>query len=42
MEMMFMLNLIVAFDKNRLIGIENKLPCHYSEDLAYFKKSNNR
>ena len=33
-----MISLIVAYDKNRVIGINNKLPWHYKEDLAYFKK----
>jgi len=27
----------VAFDKNRGIGKDNKLPWHYPEDLQYFK-----
>lgn len=33
-----MVNLIVAIGKNNVIGIGNKLPWHYKEDLAYFKK----
>ncbi|HOE78197.1 MAG TPA: dihydrofolate reductase [Bacilli bacterium] len=33
-----MLSIIVAMDKNRLIGRGNDLPWHYPEDLAYFKK----
>lgn len=32
------LSLIVAMDKNGLIGIGNKLPWHIKGDLAYFKK----
>jgi len=33
-----MISLIVAFDPNRLIGSENKLPWHYKDDLKYFKE----
>lgn len=33
-----MLELVVAFDKNRLIGKGNELPWHISEDLKHFKK----
>lgn len=33
-----MLSIIVAFDKNQLIGKDNKMPWHYPEDLKYFKK----
>lgn len=33
-----MLELIVAFDENRLIGKGNELPWHISEDLKHFKK----
>lgn len=32
-----MLSIIVAMDKNRLIGRGNDLPWHYPEDLKYFK-----
>ncbi len=32
------LSLIVAMDKNRLIGNKNTLPWHFKEDLRYFKK----
>lgn len=32
-----MVNLIVAIAKNNVIGIGNKLPWHYKEDLQYFK-----
>lgn len=32
-----MFSIIVAFDKNQLIGKDNKLPWHYKEDLKYFK-----
>ncbi len=32
-----MLSLIVAMDKNNLIGQDNELPWHYKEDLQYFK-----
>lgn len=34
-----MINLIVAIGKNNLIGIDNDLPWHYSEDLKYFKET---
>ena len=34
-----MISLIVAFDNNRLIGSDNKLPWHYKEDLKYFKET---
>ena len=33
-----MISLIWAMDKNNLIGKDNDLPWHYSEDLAYFKE----
>ncbi len=33
-----MLSLIVAMDRNNLIGIDNKLPWHFKEDLEYFKE----
>lgn len=33
-----MLYLIVAYDKNHVIGFENKMPWHFKEDLAYFKQ----
>ncbi|QVK19553.1 dihydrofolate reductase [Mycoplasmatota bacterium] len=33
-----MLSIIVAFDKNQLIGKDNKMPWHYPEDLKYFKE----
>ncbi len=33
-----MLSLIVAMDKNNLIGKGNELPWHYKEDLKYFKE----
>jgi len=33
-----MISIIVAFDENRLIGANNKLPWHFREDLQYFKK----
>lgn len=32
-----MISLIFAMDKNNLIGKDNSLPWHYSEDLKYFK-----
>ena len=32
-----MISLIVAFDQNQLIGVNNQLPWHYKEDLKYFK-----
>ncbi|MAM71337.1 MAG: type 3 dihydrofolate reductase [Gammaproteobacteria bacterium] len=32
------LAVIVAMAKNRVIGINNKLPWHLSEDLKYFKR----
>lgn len=34
-----MISLIVAHDKNRVIGLNNKMPWHYPEDLQYFKKT---
>ena len=34
-----MISLIVAFDRQRLIGSGNKLPWHYKEDLQYFKET---
>lgn len=33
-----MISLILAMDKNNLIGNKGKLPWHIPEDLAYFKK----
>ncbi|ERJ13574.1 dihydrofolate reductase [Haloplasma contractile] len=33
-----MLSIIVAFDQNRLIGKDNKMPWHFKEDLRYFKE----
>ncbi|MCL2560214.1 MAG: dihydrofolate reductase [Turicibacter sp.] len=33
-----MISMIVAFDENRLIGADNKLPWHFKEDLQYFKE----
>jgi len=33
-----MLELIVAYDENRLIGKGNELPWHIPEDLKHFKK----
>lgn len=33
-----MFSIIVAFDKNRLIGKNNKMPWHFPEDLKYFKE----
>ncbi|NLE47866.1 MAG: dihydrofolate reductase [Sandaracinaceae bacterium] len=32
------LKLIVAFDRNRLIGAENTLPWNYPEDLRHFRE----
>lgn len=32
-----MINLIVAIGKNNVIGLGNKLPWHYKEDMKYFK-----
>ncbi len=32
-----MLSLIVAFDRNRLIGKDNAMPWHLPKDLKYFK-----
>ena len=34
-----MISLIFAMDKNNLIGKDNSLPWHYSEDLKYFKNT---
>lgn len=33
-----MISLIVAMDKNRVIGFENEMPWHLPNDLKYFKK----
>ncbi|XMB66559.1 dihydrofolate reductase [Mycoplasmatota bacterium zrk1] len=33
-----MISIIVAHDKNLLIGKDNQLPWHYGEDLKYFKR----
>lgn len=33
-----MISLIVAYDKNRVIGLNGKMPWHFKEDLAYFKQ----
>lgn len=33
-----MISLIWAMDENRLIGINQKLPWHFKDDLAYFTK----
>ena len=33
-----MISLIVAHDKNRVIGYENQMPWHLPGDLQYFKK----
>ena len=33
-----MISLIVAMDRNRVIGASNQLPWHLPEDLKYFKK----
>ena len=32
-----MISMIVAYDQNRLIGADNKLPWHFKADLQYFK-----
>lgn len=32
------LSIMVAMDKNRVIGKDNALPWHFKEDLRYFKK----
>lgn len=34
-----MISLIVAHDKNRVIGFENKMPWHLPGDLKYFKET---
>lgn len=34
-----MINLIVAMDKNGIIGKNNSLPWHYPEDLKHFKRT---
>lgn len=34
-----MISLIVAFDDNRVMGYNNKMPWHLPGDLAYFKKT---
>ena len=33
------ITLVVAMNKERVIGIDNRLPWHIPEDLAYFKKT---
>lgn len=33
-----MVSLIVAIGKHGLIGLDNKLPWHYKEDMQYFKR----
>ena len=33
-----MISMIVAFDPNRLIGADNKLPWHYPQDMKNFRK----
>jgi dihydrofolate reductase len=33
-----MISLLVAMDRNRGIGVDNKLPWHLPADLAYFKR----
>ena len=33
-----MISLLVAMDKNRVIGVNNQLPWHLPSDLAYFKR----
>jgi dihydrofolate reductase len=33
-----MISLILAMDKNRVIGIDNRMPWHLPADLAYFKQ----
>lgn len=33
-----MISLIVAIGQENLIGLDNKLPWHYKEDMKYFKK----
>ncbi|WP_400241843.1 dihydrofolate reductase [Niallia sp. JL1B1071] len=33
-----MISLIVAMDRNNVIGVNNQLPWHLPEDLKYFKK----
>lgn len=34
-----MVSIIVAIGKNNVIGLGNKLPWHYKEDMEYFKKT---
>lgn len=34
-----MVSLIVAIGKNNVIGLDNKLPWHYKEDMEYFKNT---
>jgi len=33
------LNLMVAYDRNRIIGTDGGLPWHYPEDLKHFKRT---
>ncbi|HAX74010.1 MAG TPA: dihydrofolate reductase [Firmicutes bacterium] len=34
-----MISLIVAYDKNKVIGLNNQLPWHFKDDLKYFKET---
>jgi dihydrofolate reductase len=34
-----MVSLIVAIGQNNVIGVDNKLPWHYKEDMEYFKNT---
>lgn len=36
-----MIRMIAACSSNGVIGVDNKIPFHYSEDLQHFKKSTN-
>lgn len=33
-----MISLIVAYDQNRVIGLNGKMPWHFKADLAYFRQ----
>lgn len=36
---MLPLNLMVAYDRNRIIGADGSLPWHYPQDLKHFKRT---
>ncbi len=34
-----MISIIVAYDQNKTIGLNNKMPWHFSKDMKYFKQT---